>query len=145
MLLVPPHTSLAYNTSKPEGNSKSLVSKPHFTQEVMRIGIKQVEATCCSVAKSCLMLCGPMDRSTPGLPVFHYLPEFTQTHVHWVGDAIQPSRPLLSPQSFPASGSFPMSQLFTSGGQCFGVSASASVLPMNVLGWLPLGWTGLIS
>ena len=48
-------------------------------------------------------------------------------------------------QSFSASGSFPMSQLFTSGGQSIGVSASASVLPMNIQGWLPLGWTGWIS
>ena len=48
-------------------------------------------------------------------------------------------------QSFPASGSFPMSQLFASGGQKIGVSASASVLPMNIHGWFPLGWTGLIS
>ena len=49
------------------------------------------------------------------------------------------------PQSFPASGSFPMSQLFASGGQSIGVSASTSVLPMNTQGWSPLGWTGLIS
>ena len=52
---------------------------------------------CCSVAKLCLILCHPMNCSTPGLPVHHELPEFTQTHVHWVGDAIQPSHPLLSP------------------------------------------------
>ena len=50
-----------------------------------------------SVAQSCLTLCNPMDCSTPGLPVHHQLPEFTQTHVHWVGDAIQPSHPLSSP------------------------------------------------
>ena len=50
-----------------------------------------------SVAHSCLTLCDPMDRSTPGLPVHHQLPEFTQTHVHRVGDTIQPSHPLLSP------------------------------------------------
>ena len=49
------------------------------------------------------------------------------------------------PQSFPASGSFQMSQLFTSGGQSIGVSASASVLPMNTQDWFPLGWTGWIS
>ena len=55
-------------------------------------------------------------------------------------------RPLLScPQSFPASGSFQMSQLFSSAGQSIGVSASASVLPMNIQGWFPLGWTGWIS
>ena len=50
-----------------------------------------------SVTQSCLTLCDPLDCSTPGLPVHHQLPEFTQTHVHWVSDAIQPSHPLLSP------------------------------------------------
>ena len=50
-----------------------------------------------SVAQSCLTLCDPMNHSTPGLPVHHQLLEFTQTHVHRVGDAIQPSHPLLSP------------------------------------------------
>ena len=50
-----------------------------------------------SVAQSCTTLCDPMNRSTPGLPVHHQLPEFTQTHVHWVSDAIQPSHPLSSP------------------------------------------------
>ena len=49
------------------------------------------------VTQSCTTLCDPMDCSTPGLPVHHQLPEFTQTHVHWVGDAIQPSHPLSSP------------------------------------------------
>ena len=147
-----------------------------------------------SVAQSWPTLCDPMDHSMPGLPVHHQLPEFTQTHVHWVGDAIQPSHLLSSPsppafnlsqcqvfsnesfelfsrgvfsllvpphflkclevypnpcslsrwchptisssvvpffsylQSLPPSGSFQMSQLFTLGGQSFGVSASTSVL-----------------
>ena len=102
-----------------------------------------------SVAQSCLTLCDPMNYSTPGLPVHHQLPEFTQTHVHRVGDAIQPSHPLLSPSplafSFPASGSFQMSQFFTSGGQRIGASASASVLLMNIRDWFPLGWNGWIS
>ena len=86
---------------------------------------------------------------TSGLPVHQQLPEFTQTHLHWIGDAIQPSHlccPLLLPhQSFPASGSFQMSQFFTSGSQSIGVSASTSVLPMNTQDWFPLGWTGWIS
>ena len=69
-----------------------------------------------SAAEYCLTRCDPMNRSTSGLPVHHQLPEFTQTHVHWVGDAIQPSHPLSSP-SPPAPDpsqhqSFPMSQLF---------------------------------
>ena len=94
----------------------------------------------------------PHEPQQAGLPVHHQPPEFTQTLVHWVGDAIQPSHPLSSPspfssypQSFPASGSFQMSQLFASGGQSTGVSASTSVLPMNTLDWSPLGWTGWIS
>ena len=95
-------------------------------------------------------LCNPMDCSTPGFPVHHQLPEFTQTHVHRVGDTIQPAHHLSSPSPptfslSPASGSCPVSQFFTSGGQSIGVSASASVLPMNIQDWSPLGWTGWIS
>ena len=56
-----------------------------------------------SVVQLCVILCDPMDCSTPGLPVHHQLPEFTQTHVHWVGDAIQPSHPLLSPSPSPSA------------------------------------------
>ena len=55
-----------------------------------------------SVAQSCLTLCDPMDCSTPGLLVHHQLPEFTQTHVYWVSDVIQPSHPLLSPSPLPS-------------------------------------------
>ena len=83
-----------------------------------------------SVAQSCPALCNPMDCSMPGFPVHHQLPEPTQTHVHCISDAIQPSHPLSSPS--PASGSFPVSQFFASGGQNIGVSASTSVLPMNI-------------
>ena len=103
-----------------------------------------------SVAHSCLTLCNPMNCSTPGLPVHHQLLEFTRTHVHRVGD----NHPTISssvvpfsscPQSLPASGSFQMSQPFASGGQSIGVSALASVLPMNTQDSSPLGWTGWIS
>ena len=85
-----------------------------------------------SVTQLCPTHCDPMNCSTPGFPIHHQLPESTQTHVH--GDAIQPSHPLssLSPP-FPASAFFPVSQLFASGGQSIGVSASTSVLPMNTL------------
>ena len=73
----------------------------------------------------------------PGFPVHQQLLELAQTHIHQVGDAIQPISASVVPfssclQSFPGSGSFPMNQLFTSGGQSIGVSASASVLPMNI-------------
>ena len=102
-----------------------------------------------SVTQSCLTLCDPMNRSMPGLPVHHQPLEPTQTHDHWVGDAIQPSQSSVVPfssclQSLPASGSFQMSQLFASGGQSIGVSASISVL-LNTQDWCPLGWTGWIS
>ena len=102
-----------------------------------------------SVAQSCPTLCDPMNCTTPGLPIYHQLPEFTQTHVHRVGDTIQPSHPLSS-SSPPAPNpsqhqSFPMSQLFPWGGQSTGVSALASFHPKNSQGWSPLGWTGWIS
>ena len=101
-----------------------------------------------SVTQSCPTLCVAVNRSTPGLPVHHQLPEFTQTHVHWVGDAIQPSHPVIPfhscPQSLPASESFPMSQFFTWGGQSTGVSALASFLPKKSQGWSPSEWTGWI-
>ena len=57
----------------------------------------QVKLQFSSVSHSCLTLCDSMESSMPGLPVYHQLPEFTQTHVHWVGDVIQPSHPLSSP------------------------------------------------
>ena len=93
--------------------------------------------------------CDPMYCSPPGFPVLYCLPEFAQTPVYWV-DAFQPSNlsspsPHALPQSFPASGSFPVSRLFISGGQSIGASAFASVLPMNIQGWFPLGLTGLFS
>ena len=102
---------------------------------------------CSSVTKSCPTLCDPMDCSTWGFPVLHYLQEFAQTHVHWFRDATSSSVALFSSclQSFPASGSFQMNWPFTSRGPSFGASASASVLPMNIQDWLPLGLTGLIS
>ena len=102
-----------------------------------------------SVAQSCLTLCDPMSRITPGLPVHHQLPEFTQNHVHRVSDAIQLSHPLSS-SSPPASNpsqhqSFPMSRLFAWGGQSTGVSALASFQPKKPQGWSPSEWTGWIS
>ena len=102
-----------------------------------------------SVAQLCPALCNPMDCSILVLPVHYQLLEFTQTHVHWVGDAIQPSSSAVSfsscLQSFPASGSFQMNQLFVSGRQSVGVSASTSVLPMNIQDWFPLQCPGWIS
>ena len=90
-----------------------------------------------SAAQLCPTLCDQMDCSTPGSPVHHQLQELAQTYVHRVGDAIQPSHPSsvipfsFCLQYFPASGSFPMSQFFASGGQSIGISVSASV-SMNI-------------
>ena len=97
-----------------------------------------------------LTVCDPMDCSTPGFPVHYQLPELTQTHVHRVGDAIQPSHPLSSPSPTTLNLSLHQDFLqwvsfFASGGQSIGVSASASVLPMNIQDWFSLGWTGWIS
>ena len=105
---------------------------------------------CCSVTKSCLILCDPKDYSTPGFSARHYFLEFDQTHVHWVGDAIQASQPLLSP-SPPALNLSQHQSLFqwvSSSHQVaitIGASALALVLPMNIQGWFPLGLAGLIS
>ena len=97
------------------------------------------------VAQSCPTLCDPMNRSPPGLPVHHHLPEFTQTHIHRVGDAIQPSHPLSSP--FPPAPNCSQHQrlFFAWGGQSTGVSALASFLPKKSQGWSPSEWTGWVS
>ena len=101
-----------------------------------------------SVAQLCPTLCYPTDWSTPGFLVHNQLPELTQTHAHQVSDDIHTTTsssvaPFSSClQSFPASGSFPRSQFLT-GGQNIG--ASASVLPVNIQDWFPLGSTGWIS
>ena len=86
-----------------------------------------------SFTQFCPTLCNPVDSRMPSLPVHHQLPEFTQTHVYRAGDAIQLSHPLssLSP-AFSLSQHQGMSQFFVSGGQSIGVSALASVLPMNI-------------
>ena len=103
-----------------------------------------------SVAQLCLTLCDPLDCSTPGFPVHHQLPELAQTHVHRVSDAIQPSHPLSSP-SPPAfnlsqhQGLFQWVSSLHQVAKLLGASASASVLPMNIQDWFPLGWTGWIS
>ena len=102
-----------------------------------------------SVIQLCPTLCNPMDCSMPGLLVHHQLPKLTQTHVHWAGDAIQPSHSL-PPSSPPAlslsqhQGLFPGLAVHRRWPKYWSFS-SASVPPMNIQGWFPLGWTGLIS
>ena len=108
------------------------------------------DCCCCLVAQSCPTLCDPMDCSTSSFPVLHYLPEVAQSHVQQVSDAIQPSYPLSSP-SPPAfnlsqhQGLFQWVSASHQVAKVLGVSVSASVLPMNIQGWIPLGLTDLIS
>ena len=105
------------------------------------------ECCCFSVAKSCLTLCDGMDCSMPGSSVLH----FSQSLLRFISfelvmlsnHIIFSSRLFHLPSIFPASGSFPMSQVFKSCGQ--NIEASATNLPMNIQGWFPLRLTGLIS
>ena len=102
-----------------------------------------------SVTRSRPTLCDPMNCSPPGFPVHHQLPELAQTHVHWVGDAIQPSH-LLSSPSPPAFNLSQYQGLFQWVSSLYHVTkvldlVSASVLPMNIQDWFPLGLTSLIS
>ena len=100
-----------------------------------------------SVAQSCQTLYDPMNRSMPGLPIHHQLPEFTQSHVHWVGDAIQPSHPLSSPSPLATNPSQHQSlfQWVNSSHEVAKVLEFQLQLPMNIQDWFPLGWTGWIS
>ena len=119
--------------------------RPHraqsLTHEVIVTGSVQFSR---SAVSNSLRL---MNRSTPGLPVYCQLLEFTQTQVHWVSDVILPSHPLSSPS--PPALNLPQHQgLFqwvSSHWPNIGVSASISVLSMNNQDWFPLGWTGWIS
>ena len=101
------------------------------------------------VTHSCLTISDPIDCSTPGFPLPHHLPELAQScplsqrYHPTISSTVTPFSSCL--QSFSTSGSFPKSQFFTSRGQSVGVSASVSVLPINIQDWFPLGWTGWIS
>ena len=101
-----------------------------------------------SVSQLCPALCDPMDCSTPGLPVHHQLPEPTQTmfiELVMLSNHLILCRPFLLPPSiFPSIRVF-SNEFFSSGGQSIGVSAVASVFPMNIQDWFPLGFTGWIS
>ena len=113
------------------------------------LGLQSCCYCCYSVTKSCMTLCEFVSYRTPGFSVDHYIPEFAQTHLHWVSDTSQPSHSVSSfsswPQSFSSSGSFLISQFFSSGGQSIGTSATASVLSMNIQHWFPLRLSDLIS
>ena len=108
------------------------------------------ECCCCSITKSCPILCNPVDYSMPGFPVLHYLQEFSQTHVLWLGDAIQSSHCLSPP--FPSALKLSQHQsLFQWVGSLHQVAKvlelqlQVSVLPMNIQDWFHLGLSDLIA
>ena len=133
-----------------------IIKQPHlqvYIQENKIENLRDITSAvlCFSSVQSCPKLCNPMDCSTPGFPVHHQLPPEVYSNscpLSWWCHPTTSSSviPFSScPQALQASGSFPVSQLFTWGGQSIGVSASTSVLPMNTQFWSPLGWTGWIS
>ena len=108
----------------------------------------KVHCCFCSVAKSCLTLCDPMDCSMPGFSVLYHLPDLAQTHVHWVSDAIQPSHPLSSPLLLPPI--FPSIRVFSNVSSLHQVAKVLEFqLQHQFFQWTPkdwsLGWTGWIS
>ena len=114
-----------------------VLMSPTVPQNQMSDGIffncKHAQCFLLVFTQRCLTFYDPMDCRAPVFPVLHCIPEFAQTHDHWVDDAMQPSHPpsetlFCCSQSFPLSGSFPMSWLYTSGSQSTGASASASVI-----------------
>ena len=123
-----------------------------WTIKVSPNALLQVSDICsCSITKSCLILCDPINCSTPGFLVLHNLQELAKLMSI---ESMMPSdhlilchHLLLLPSIFPSIRVFSNDWLFTSGGQCIGASASASAsaLPMNIQAWLPLGLTGCIS
>ena len=159
MLALHFHYQSSTLTTKTIWNSKDIALNPlsssarvilylHVSNEGLGLQWNSVQFS--SVAQSCPTLSDPMNHSMPRPPCPSSTPRvYTNTCPlsRWCHPAISSSVvPFFScPQSLPASGSFPVSQLFTSGGQSIGVSASASVLPRNIKDWFPLGLTGLIS
>ena len=104
-----------------------MCSSPKWNNSIIYHQFTPVQISCSVLSNSC----DPVDCSTPGFPVRHQLPEFTQTHIHKVSDAIQPSYPLLLPLLLPppVSRSFPVSQFFSSGDQSIGASTLAPISP----------------
>ena len=137
-------------------NNWIIIRKLHLKKQISRVEMLYASEpsshcwsqTFRSVTQSFSTICGPMDCSTGGYPVYHQLPELTQTDVHWVGDATKPSQPLMSP-SPPAFNSFQQQSLFqwvSSSHQVAKMSFSFSVTPSTEYsGLFHLGWSGWIS
>ena len=118
-------------------------------KQIEIIALKRASVQFSSITQSCSILCDPMDCEAPQASLSITTPEAYSNSCplsRWCHPAISSSVvPFSCPQSLPASGSFQMSQFFTSGDQSIGVLASASVLPTNIQDWSPLGWIGWIS
>ena len=153
MYEVVPHSFLVFVNYWVLVNAQNTVSRAlyvltDFSPNFSLITLQGASFQFSPVPQSCLTLWHPMNCSRPGFSVHHQLLELAQTQVHRVSNAIQPSHPLLSP-SLPAFNlsqfqSLFQSQVFASGGQDIGASASASAHPINIQDWFPLGLTGLI-
>ena len=146
-ILTPPWNHERYSDSPSHPKSTHRV---FITNLLLFIFFPLFWCCCCSVTKLCPIPQDPMDCSMPGSPDLQYLLEFAQIHVHWIEWCYLTISPTATPfffclQSFPASGSFPMSWLFASSGQSTGALALASVLPVSTQSWFPLGLTGMIS
>ena len=133
-----------------QSDSKLRLRNKIGTSELLKEELNSASVQFSSVPQSPLTLCNPIDCSTLGLPVHHQLLEFTQTHVHWVGDAIQPSHPLWSP-SPPAFNLSEHQGLFKWVSSLHQVAKRLEFqlqhqsFPMNIQDWSPLGLTGWIS
>ena len=141
------HCSTAYNSQGME--EPRCPSADKWIRKLWYIYTMEYSIQFSSVAQSCLTLCDPMNCSTPSLCPSPTPGVYSNSYPlsRWCHPAISSSVVPFSscPQSLPAPGSFPMSQPFAWGGQSIGVSASASVLPMNTQDWSPSGWTGWTS
>ena len=142
--------SLAFlhmNNEKTEREIKETIPFIIATKRVKYLGITSVKFS--PVTQSCPTLCNPMNLSTLGLPVHHQFLQFTQTHVRWVGDAIQPSHPLLFPSppaKKPSKHQGLLEWVISSHEVPNYWSFSFNISPpMNNQDWSPLGWTGWIS
>ena len=126
--------------------TKIIVSSPITSWQIYGETMETVSQSVSSVAQLCPTLCDSMNRSTPCPSLTPRVHSNSCPLSRWYHPAISSSVVPFSscPQSLPASEAFPMSQLFAWGSQSIGVSASASVLPMNTQDWSPLEWTGYI-
>ena len=146
-MCTPIFTVALFTIAKIQKTLKCL-SKDEWIQKMWKLlSIMQYYLAVSSVAQSCPTLCNPMDCSTPGFPVYHQFPELTETHVYQVGDAIQPSHPLLSPS--PPAFNLSQHQVFfqwvSSSHQVTKVLELQLQLPVNIQDWFHLEWTSWIS